>query len=141
MTFRCRTQVQRWRFYLQRATEKSASTDLLSGQVQMMFGPMPSTIEHIRAGTLRGRAVTTETRLMILPEIPTIGHSGPGYEGSGRYDIGAPKNTPAKIIEKLSREINAGLADASIKRDLPTWASIHAAGIKVESVVHSRDIP
>jgi tripartite-type tricarboxylate transporter receptor subunit TctC len=92
-----------------------ALTDLLGGQVQMTFGPLPSTIEYVRAGNLRALGVTTETRLKILPEIPTVGEFVPGYEGSGRYGVGAPKNTPAEIIEKLNREINAGLADAKMQ--------------------------
>jgi len=92
-----------------------ALTDLLGGQVQMTFGPLPSTIEYIRAGTLRALAVTTATRLKVLPEIPTVGEFVPGYEGSGRYGVGAPKNTPAAIIEKLNKEIDAGLADPKMQ--------------------------
>ena len=95
-----------------------ALTDLLGGQVQMTFGPLPSTIEFIRAGTLRALGVTTETRLKILPEIPTIGEVVPGFEGSGRYGVGAPKATPAEIIEKLNREIHAGLADPKMQARL-----------------------
>jgi tripartite-type tricarboxylate transporter receptor subunit TctC len=95
-----------------------ALTDLLGGQVQMTFGPLPSTIEFVRAGTLRALAVTTETRLKILPEIPTIGEFLPGYEGSGRYGVGAPKTTPAEVIEKLNREINAGLTDPKMQARL-----------------------
>ncbi len=92
-----------------------ALTDLLGGQVQMTFGPLPSTIEYIRAGKLRALAVTTETRLKVLPEIPTVGEFMPGYEGSGRYGVGAPKNTPVEIIDKLNREINASLADPKMQ--------------------------
>jgi tripartite-type tricarboxylate transporter receptor subunit TctC len=93
-----------------------ALTDLLGGQVQMTFGPLPSTIEYVRAGKLRALAVTTETRLKVLPEIPTVGEFVPGYEASGRgFGLGAPKNTPAEIIEKLNREINAGLADPKMQ--------------------------
>jgi tripartite-type tricarboxylate transporter receptor subunit TctC len=88
-----------------------ALTDLLGGQVQMTFGPLPSTIEYVRAGTLWALAVTTEKRLRVLPGIPTLGEFLPEYEASGRYGIGAPKNTSAEIIEKLNREINAGLND------------------------------
>jgi len=95
-----------------------ALTDLLGEQVQMTFGPLPSTIGYIRAGTLRALAVTTETRLKILPEIPTIGEFVPGYEGSGRYGFGAPRSTPAGIIEKLNKEINAGLADPNMQARL-----------------------
>ena len=95
-----------------------ALTDLLGGQVQMTFGPLPSTIEYIRAGTLRALAVTTEKRLTILPETPTMGEFVPAYEGSSRYGFGAPKNTPAEVIEKLNREINAGLADPNMQARL-----------------------
>jgi tripartite-type tricarboxylate transporter receptor subunit TctC len=92
-----------------------ALTDLLGGQVQMTFGPLPSTIEYIRAGKLRALAVTTGTRLKVLPEIPTVGEFVPGYEGSGRYGVGAPKSTPIETIEKLNGEINAGLADPKLQ--------------------------
>jgi tripartite-type tricarboxylate transporter receptor subunit TctC len=92
-----------------------ALTDLLGGQVQMTFGPLPSTIEYIRAGKLRALAVTTETRLKVLPGIPTVGEFMPGYQGSGRYGVGAPKNTPVEIIDKLNREINASLADPKMQ--------------------------
>jgi tripartite-type tricarboxylate transporter receptor subunit TctC len=88
-----------------------ALTDLLGGQVQMTFGPLPSTIEYVRAGTLRALAVTTAARLKVLPDVPTVGEFVPGYEGTGRYGIGAPKDTPAGIIDKLNGEIDAGLAD------------------------------
>jgi tripartite-type tricarboxylate transporter receptor subunit TctC len=90
----------------------SALTDLLGGQVQMTFGPLPSTIGYVRAGKLRALAVTTEARLKVLPEIPTVGEFMPGYEGSGRYGVGAPKNTPVEIIDILNKEINSALADS-----------------------------
>jgi tripartite-type tricarboxylate transporter receptor subunit TctC len=93
----------------------AALTDLLGGQVQMTFGPLPSTIEYVRTGKLRALAVTTETRLKLLPEIPTVAEFMPGYEGSGRYGIGAPKSTPVEIIDKLNREINASLADPKMQ--------------------------
>ena len=95
-----------------------ALTDLLGGQVQVTFGPLPSTIAYIRASQLRALAVTTETRLKILPEIPTVGEFVPGFEGSGRYGVGAPKNTPAEVIDKVNREINAGLADTKMQARL-----------------------
>ena len=75
----------------------------------------PSSIEHIRAGRLRPLAVTTATRLLILPDIPTVGEFAPGYETSAWQGVGAPKNTPSEIINKLNREINAALADPRIK--------------------------
>jgi tripartite-type tricarboxylate transporter receptor subunit TctC len=92
-----------------------ALTDLLGGQVQLMFGSVPSSIEYIRAGKLRALAVTTATRSEVLPNIPTVADFVPGYDVSDWAGVGAPKNTPAEIIDKLNREINAGLADAKLK--------------------------
>jgi tripartite-type tricarboxylate transporter receptor subunit TctC len=95
-----------------------ALTDLLSGQVQVMFATLPSSIEHIRAGKLWPLAVTTATRSERLPDIPTVDEFVPGYEASGWFGIGAPKDTPVEIIEKLNREINAGLAEPKMKARL-----------------------
>ena len=95
-----------------------AVTDLLGGQVQVMFDSMPNSIEYIRAGTLRALAVTTATRSEALPDLPTVGDFVPGYEASTWYGIGAPKNTPAEIVEKLNKEINAALADPKMKARL-----------------------
>jgi tripartite-type tricarboxylate transporter receptor subunit TctC len=95
-----------------------ALTDLLGGQVQVMFDPLPSSIEHIRAGKLRPLAVTTATRLEALPEIPTISEFVPNYEASSWQGFGAPKNTPVEIVAKLNLEINAALADSKIKARL-----------------------
>jgi tripartite-type tricarboxylate transporter receptor subunit TctC len=92
-----------------------ALTDLLGGQVHVMFDNVPSSIEHIRAGRLRPLAVTTTARLQGFPDIPTVGDFVPGFETSAWAGIGAPKNTPVKIIDKLNREINAVLADPKIK--------------------------
>jgi tripartite-type tricarboxylate transporter receptor subunit TctC len=92
-----------------------ALTDLLGGQVQVYFGPIPESIEHTRAGKLRALAVTTSTRWEALPDIPTVGEFVPGYDGSGWYGIGAPKGTPVEIINRLNTEINAGLADPKMK--------------------------
>jgi tripartite-type tricarboxylate transporter receptor subunit TctC len=89
--------------------------DLLGGQVQAAFGPVSQLIEHIRSSKLRALAVTTATRQVVLPDIPTLAGFMPGYEGSVWYGVGAPKNTPADIIEKLNMELNAALADASLK--------------------------
>jgi tripartite-type tricarboxylate transporter receptor subunit TctC len=94
-----------------------ALADLLGGQVQVMFSDM-SSIEYIRAGKLRALAVTTATRSDALPDIPTLGEFVPNYEASVWYGVGAPKNTPAEIISKLNREINAGLADPKVKARL-----------------------
>jgi len=93
-----------------------ALTDLLGGRVQLMFDAVPTSIEHIRAGSLRALAVTTPSRLEILPDISTVGESIPGYEASGWCGVGAPKNTPIEIVDKLNKEINAGLADPNIKQ-------------------------
>jgi tripartite-type tricarboxylate transporter receptor subunit TctC len=95
-----------------------ALADLLGGQVQVMFDLMPNSIEHIRAGKLRGLAVTTATRSHDLPDIPTIGDFVPGYEASAVFGIVAPRDTPADTVDKLNREINASLADPSIKARL-----------------------
>ena len=89
--------------------------DLLSGQVQVAFTPMTSSTGYIQAGTLRALAVTGATRSEALPKIPTVGEFVPGYEAIGWYGLGAPKGTPAAIIDKLSNEINAVLADPIIK--------------------------
>ncbi len=90
-------------------------TDLLSGQVQLYFGTTASSLEYVRAGKLRALAVTIERRLDALPDIPTVGDFVPGYEASNWYGIGAPRNTPVEVIEKLNKETNAGLADPKIK--------------------------
>jgi tripartite-type tricarboxylate transporter receptor subunit TctC len=95
-----------------------ALTDLISGQVQVMFGPLPPSIEFIRAGKLRALAVTTATRSEALPDIPTVGEFVPGYEASGWNGMFSPKHMPAEIINKLNQEINAGLADPDIKARL-----------------------
>src|SRR6516225_830678 len=89
--------------------------DLLSGQVQVAFAPMPSSTGYIQAGTLRALAVTSATRSEALPNIPTVGEFVPGYEALGWYGLGAPKDTPARIISKLNHEINAAVADPTIK--------------------------
>jgi len=92
-----------------------ALSDLLSGQVQVLFDNMPSSIEYIRAGKLRPLAVTTATRSDSLPDVPTISEFVPGYEASGSLGIGAPKGTPAEIIDRLNRAINTALADPKMK--------------------------
>jgi tripartite-type tricarboxylate transporter receptor subunit TctC len=92
-----------------------ALTDLISGQVHVMFDNMPTSAEHVRAGRLRGLAVTSAARSDVLPELPTVADFVPGYEASAWYGLGAPKNTPAEVIEKVNKEINAILADATPK--------------------------
>src|SRR5262249_16976059 len=101
-----------------------ALTDLLAGQAQVMFADTPSSIEHIRTGKLRALAVTSATRSEVLPDIPTVGDFVPGYEGTGWQGVGAPRNTPAEIIDKLNKEINAGLADPKIKARLVDLSGI-----------------
>jgi len=100
-----------------------AITDLLSGQMQVMFASMPSSIEHIRTGKLRALGVTTAARTPALPDTPTVGDFVPGYEASSWYGLGAPKSTPAEIIDKLNKEINAGLADPKLKARLAVIGS------------------
>jgi tripartite-type tricarboxylate transporter receptor subunit TctC len=95
-----------------------AVADLLAGQVQVYFSNMASSIEHIRAGKLRPLAVTTVTRSDALPDVPTMGEFVPGHEASIWFGVGAPKATPAEIVDKLNKEINAGLADPKIKARL-----------------------
>jgi tripartite-type tricarboxylate transporter receptor subunit TctC len=92
-----------------------ALTDLLAGQVQVMFDNIPTSAEHVRTGRLRGLAVTSDKRSDVLPDLPTVADFVPGYESSAWYGLGAPKGTPADIIERLNRETNAILADAKAK--------------------------
>ena len=107
-------------------------TDLLGGQVQVGFDPMPSSIGYVKAGQLRPLAVTTATRSEALPELPTVGDFVPGYEASTWYGVGAPKNTPAEIIEKLNKEINAGLADPKLKARLADLGGMMLTGSAAE---------
>ena len=95
-----------------------ALTDLIGGQVQVMFDVMASSIEHIRAGKLRALAVTTATRSEALPDVPNVGEFLPGFEASAWQGVGVPKNTPTEIVEKLNKEINAGLADPKLRARL-----------------------
>jgi tripartite-type tricarboxylate transporter receptor subunit TctC len=105
-----------------------AIADLLGGQVQVLFSVVAETIEHIRAGKLRPLAVTTPARLEVLPNIPTVSEFIPGYEASGWQGVGAPRNTPLEIIDKLNREINAALADSKIKSRLAELGGAVLAG-------------
>jgi tripartite-type tricarboxylate transporter receptor subunit TctC len=95
-----------------------ALVDLLGGQVQVMFATMSSSIEYVRAGKLRALAVTTATRSPVLPDIPTVAEFVPGYESSFWTGVGAPRNTPADIVEKLNKEINVALADPKMRARL-----------------------
>jgi tripartite-type tricarboxylate transporter receptor subunit TctC len=92
-----------------------AINDLVSGHLQVIFAPVSEAIQQIKAGKLRALAVTTAARLDVLPDVPTVGDSVPGYEASGFGGIGVPRNTPVEIIDRLNKELNAGLADSRIK--------------------------
>jgi len=105
-----------------------ALTDLLAGQVQVMFDNMTSSVEHVRAGRLRGLAVTTAARSDALPDLPIVGDFVPGYEASGIYGIGVPKDTPHDIVDKLNREINAALSDPKIKARLADLGGLILSG-------------
>jgi tripartite-type tricarboxylate transporter receptor subunit TctC len=95
-----------------------ALTDMIGGQVHVMFDILPSSIQHIRSGALRALAVTGATRSEALPDLPTLGDFLPGYEASAWYGVAAPRNTPNEIVQKLNKQINAGLADPKIKARL-----------------------
>jgi tripartite-type tricarboxylate transporter receptor subunit TctC len=105
-----------------------AFTDLLGGRVQMMFATMPSSIEYVRAGKIRPLAVTTATRLALLPDIPTVSETVPGFEARSWYGIGAPKNTPAEIVDRLNKEINAALSDPKMLARLSELEASPIAG-------------
>jgi tripartite-type tricarboxylate transporter receptor subunit TctC len=96
----------------------AALGDLLGGQVQVFFGGIPASIKHIRAGELRPLAVTAAMRLDALPDVPTVGEFLPSYEVSSVLGLGAPKDTPGEVIDRLNKEVNAGLADPKIKARL-----------------------
>jgi tripartite-type tricarboxylate transporter receptor subunit TctC len=98
--------------------EALAIPDLMAGQIQVEFGSIAWSIEYIRAGKIRGLAVTTATRSPLLPDLPAVAEFVPGYEASGWYGIGAPSNTPAEIVEKLNGAINAVLADPAMQARL-----------------------
>src|SRR6266516_1083121 len=107
-------------------------TDLLGGQVQVLFGSTSLTIEQIRAGQLRPLAVTTAMRWEGLPDIPTVAEFVPGYEASIWFGVGAPKATPAEIVDKLNREINAGLAQPKISARLADMGGVLLSGSPAE---------
>src|SRR5262249_31201137 len=109
-----------------------ALTDLIAGQVQVYFSTTVASIEYIRAGRLRALAVTTATRSDALPDIPTVGEFVPGYEASVWWGVGAPKATPAEIVEKLNKEINAALADPKMKAHLADLGGVALPGSPAE---------
>jgi tripartite-type tricarboxylate transporter receptor subunit TctC len=98
--------------------------DLLAGQVQLVFSPIPTTIQQIRAGKLRALAVTGETRSQVLPDVPTVGEFVPSYEATVWNGVVAPKNTPTEIITKLNSEINAGLTDSKMMARFADMGSV-----------------
>jgi tripartite-type tricarboxylate transporter receptor subunit TctC len=106
----------------------SALTDLLGGQVQVMFPSLAPSIEYIRANKLRPLAITAATRSAILPEIPALAEYLPGYEAIGWIGVGAPKNTPVEIVDKLNEEINAGLVDPRMKARITEMGDTVFAG-------------
>jgi tripartite-type tricarboxylate transporter receptor subunit TctC len=105
-----------------------ALTDLLAGQVQALFAGTLEALEHIRAGKLRPLAVTGATRSAALMDVPTMGEYLPGYEASSFFGVGAPKNTPTEIVDKLNKEINVAIADPKIKAQLADLGSIVVPG-------------
>jgi tripartite-type tricarboxylate transporter receptor subunit TctC len=111
-----------------------ALTDLLSGQVQVIFDAVPLSIEFIRAGKVRPLAVTTAMRLEALPDIPTMGQFLPGYEADIWMGVGAPRNTPAEIVERLNKEINAGLADPKVRSQLGNLTATPLSGSAADFV-------
>jgi tripartite-type tricarboxylate transporter receptor subunit TctC len=109
-----------------------AITDLLGGQIQVMFAAMPSAIEHVRAGRLRALAVTTAARSPALPEVPSVGEFVPGYEASSWYGIGVPHRTPAEVVDTLNRAVNAALADPKLKTRIGDLGGTMLAGTPAE---------
>jgi tripartite-type tricarboxylate transporter receptor subunit TctC len=105
-----------------------ALTDLIAGQVQVMFADTPSSIELVRAGKLRALAVTTAERSAILPQVPTLSEFLPGFEASNWFGVAAPRNTPPEIIDKLNKEINVALAEPDIKARLADFGAVPLAG-------------
>jgi tripartite-type tricarboxylate transporter receptor subunit TctC len=105
-----------------------ALTNLIGGQVQVMVTSTPASIDTIRSGSVRPLAVTTTTRLEMLPDIPTVQEFVPGYEASGLFGIGVPRNTPPEIVARLNKEINAGLADPKMKERLTAPGGTILAG-------------
>jgi tripartite-type tricarboxylate transporter receptor subunit TctC len=114
-------------------------TDLIGGQVHVYFGLISGSIEYVRAGKLRALAVTTASRSNALPDIPTMGDFLPGYEASAFYGVGAPRNTPAEIVDRLNKEINAAIADPKIRARLDDLASMALAGSPTDFGKHIAD--
>jgi tripartite-type tricarboxylate transporter receptor subunit TctC len=109
-----------------------ALTGILAGQVHVYFSPLIASIEHIKSGKLRALAVTTATRSEALPDIPTVADFVPGYEASTWFGVGAPRNTPSEIVDKLNKEINATLSDPRFKARLADAGGVVLAGSPVD---------
>jgi tripartite-type tricarboxylate transporter receptor subunit TctC len=114
----------------------AALSDLIAGRLQVVFGTMPSTIDHVRAGTLRALAVTTAARSDLLPEVPAMGEFLPGYEASQWYGIAAPKITPPAVVDILNREINAAVADPKLKARLAELGGTPLVGAPADFARH-----
>jgi tripartite-type tricarboxylate transporter receptor subunit TctC len=111
-------------------------SDLIAGRLQVVFGTMPSTIEYVRAGTLRALAVTTAARSDLLPDVPAMAEFLPGYEASQWYGIAAPKNTPRAVVDVLNREINAAVADPKVKARLAELGGTPLVGTPADFARH-----
>jgi tripartite-type tricarboxylate transporter receptor subunit TctC len=109
-----------------------ATTDLIAGHLHVIFAPLSESIEYVKAGKLRPLAVTTASRLDVLPDVPTVADSVPGYEASGFAGIGVPRDTPADIVNLLNKELNAGLADPRIKTRIVELGGTVAGGTPAE---------
>jgi tripartite-type tricarboxylate transporter receptor subunit TctC len=105
-----------------------ALTDLIAGQVQVMFDNIPTCAEHVKSGKLRGLAVTSTTRSEVLPDLPTVADFLPGYEASAWYGLGAPKGTPAEIVDRLNKAVNEILADPKAKAKFSEYGAILLPG-------------
>jgi tripartite-type tricarboxylate transporter receptor subunit TctC len=105
-----------------------ALTDLIAGQVQVMFDNIPTCAEHVKSGKLRGLAVTSATRSEVLPDLPTVADFLPGYEASAWYGLGAPKGTPAEIVDRLNKVVNEILADPKVKAKFSEYGAILLPG-------------
>jgi tripartite-type tricarboxylate transporter receptor subunit TctC len=105
-----------------------AITDLLGGQVQVLFDPVASSTENIKTGKLRALAVTSTTRLEAFPDIPTVGDAVPGYEASAFFGVGAPRGTPSEIVDTLNKQVNAALADPKMKARLADLGGLMLSG-------------
>jgi tripartite-type tricarboxylate transporter receptor subunit TctC len=116
-----------------------ALTDLLGGQVQMMFSPLSSSIGYVKTGKLRALAVTTAARSEVLPDLPTVGEFVPGYAAAGWFGVCAPRKTPDEIIDRLNREINAGLSDTRMKERFRELSATTFGGSPADFARHIAD--